>query len=320
MAVKDRAKEATELAMEYQRTINRGELDRAFEMVLPKEREAVDKQAFIREKLGVDTIIENVSKFLPEIGKLEPVSATYDESTDVFRVTVREKFPDANMMTPIVSGVMADAFGLSGEAFDQQEYKDKVRKAIGKNKKLFKKGALLDVEITENVEEYEGKLYISPGWIEQIRKAEEQRALRDKAEALSTDVWRAQGYEGSIFEALKLYRKLVGLDESYAARYGDIEERALIAPKVSIEVIASDMESTSMEKVKITNGSDKRITSVNCECELLDEKGRPFHSEILQISQTAEPGESIESWAMFNSEAGEKRKGIRLKIVNVTLK
>jgi len=35
--------------------------------------------------------------------------------------------------------------------------------------------------------------------------------------------------------------------------------------------------------------------------------------------QSVESGATVESWAMFNSEAGEKRKGIKLKIVNVTL-
>ena len=248
-------------------------------MVLPKEREAVDKNAFTKEKIGVDTIIENLAKHLPEIGKLEPVSTTYDENTKKYRVVVKEKLPDANTIGPVVMSVMSDFFGLTGDEFDQQKYKEKIRKDIAENKKLFKKGGLIDVEIVEHVEDLDGKLYISPGWIEAIRKAEEKRALQEKAAALATEVWSAQGHEGSIFRALELYRELIKLDHS-----------------------------------------DKKITSVNCDCELLDESGQRFHSEITQIYQTVEPGSTIESWAMFDSDAGAKRKGIRLKIVNVTLK
>ncbi len=72
---------------------------------------------------------------------------------------------------------------------------------------MFKQGQLLDVTITKHIEEYEDKLYISPGWIEQIRETEEKQALRDKAKSLSTEVWSAQGYNGSIFKALELYRQ-----------------------------------------------------------------------------------------------------------------
>jgi len=55
-----RIQDAADLAMNYQLAINEGELDKAFEMVLPKERDAVRKEAYIKEKLGVDTIIENL--------------------------------------------------------------------------------------------------------------------------------------------------------------------------------------------------------------------------------------------------------------------
>lgn len=311
--------EATELAMNYQLAINSGELHKAFEMVLPKEREAVSKEAFIREKLGVDTIIENVIKFHPDIGTLKVEEATYDEKSKKYRISLKERYPDANMLSPIFSEVMGDFFGVSDEEFDQQKYKDKVKKAILKNKKVFKKGQLLDVTITENVEEFEGRFFISPGWIEEIRKAEEKRALNEKAEALSTEVWKEQGYNGSIFKALELYRELIKLDEKYVQKYGDIEERASITPKISIEIIKSDMDSKSMEKVKITNNSDKRITSISCECELFDENKTLIYSEIIQLSQAVEPGASAESWAMFGSEAGAKRKEVKLKIVNATL-
>ena len=132
-------------------------------------------------------------------------------------------------------------------------------------------------------------------------------------------VWKESGHEGSIFKALELYRKLIKMDEKYAEKYGDIEERAAIIPELSIEIVPSDMQSKGMEKVNITNNSDKPITSINCECELYDENNTLIHSEISQIYQTVEPGATVESWAMFNSEAVAKRKSVKLKIVNATL-
>jgi hypothetical protein len=317
-----RIQDAADLAMNYQLAINKGELDNAFEMVLPKERDAVSKEAFIREKLGVDTIIENIIKYHPDIGTIKVEEATYDEKSKKYRISLKERFPDANMLSPIFSEVMIDFFGLTDEKFDQKKFKKKIKKAISKRKALFKKGQLLDVIITENVEEFEGKLFISPGWIEEIRKAEEKRALRQKTEVLSTEVWKAQGHEGSIFKALELYRELIKMDESYAEKYGDIEERAVIVPKISIEQIPSDMDSSSMVKVKITNNSDKPIVSVNYECELFDENNEKIYSQINQIyvSDKIQPGASSEEWAFFDSEAGAKRKEVRLKIVNVTLK
>lgn len=319
MDQEQRTQDAVDLAMKYQLAINSGELDKAWEMVLPKEREAVDKEGFIREKIGVDTIIENVSKFHPDIGTLKVEESTYDEKSKKYRISLKERYPDANMLSPIFSEVMGDFFGLAAEEFDPQKYKDKVKKAILKNKKVFKKGQLLDVTITEHVEESDGKLYISPGWIEEIRKAEEKRALNEKAEALSTKVWTEQGYEGSIFKALEMYRELIKLDEKYIQKYGDIEERAALVPKISIKIVKSDMDSKSMEKVEITNSSDKRITSINCECELFDENKKSIFCKIIQLYQTVEPGATVESWAMFDSDAGAKRKEVTLKIVNVTL-
>lgn len=319
MEKEKRLQEAAAIAMQYQLAINSGELDNAWEMILPKEREAVDKVSFLKEKLGMDTIIENVRKFHPDIGTLTPGEAIFDEKTNKYRISLIERYPDANMLTPIFSEVMQDFFGLSGEEFDMQKYKDKVGKAIAKNKKVFKKGQLLDVTITEHVEEYEGNLYISPRWIEQIREAEEKQAKQEKAKALSTEVFTAQGYNGSIFKALELYRELKKLDETYAEKYADIEERAAIAPKISVDIIPSDMESKGMEKVRVTNNSDKPIASVNCQCDLFDENNKNIYSEIIQIYQSVAPGASAESWAMFDSEAGAKRKEVKLAVVNVTL-
>jgi len=225
------------------------------------------------------------------------------------------------MLSPIFSEVMGDFFGLTDEKFDQKKFKKKIKKAISRRKELFKKGQLLDVIITENVEESEGKLFISPGWIEDIRKAEEKRVLHQKTEALSTEVWKAQGHEGSIFKALELYRELIKMDESYVEKYADIEERAAIVPKISIEIIPSDTDSNSMVKVKITNSSDKPIVSENYECELFDENNEKIYSQINQIwnSEKIQPGTSSEAWVMFDSEAGAKRKEVKLKIVNATL-
>lgn len=319
MDERKRLQEAADLAMQYQSAINSGDLDKAWEMVLPKEREAVDKVSFIKEKLGMDTIIENVRKFHPDIGTLTPGEAVFDEKTNKYRVSITERYPDAAMISPIFAEVMQDFFGLSSEEFDQQKYKKKVGKAIAKNRKIFKNGQLLDVTITEDVEEYEGTLFISPGWIEQIREAEEKRAQQEKAKALSMEVFTEQGYNGSIFKALELYRELLQLDETYAQKYADIEERAAIAPKISVEIIPSDMESKGMEKVRVTNNSDKPVASVNCRCELFDENDKNIYSEIIQIYQSVAPGASAESWAMFDSEAGAKRKRVTLEVVNVTL-
>ncbi len=279
-----RLQEAADLAMQYQLAINSGELDKAWEMVLPKEREAV-----------------------------------FDEKANKYRVSLTEKYPDAAMISPIFAEVMQDFFGFSGEEFDTQKYKAKVGKGIAKNKKVFKKGQLLDITITEYVEEFDGKLYISPGWIEKIREAEEKRAQQEKAKALSMEVFTAQGYNGSIFKALELYRELIQLDETYSQKYGDIEERASIAPKISVEIIPSDMESDGMEKVRVTNNSDKPITTVYCQCDLFDENNNNIYSEIIQIYQAVAPGASAESWAMFDSKAGAKRKEVKLEVVNVTL-
>ena len=102
------------------------------------------------------------------------------------------------MLSPIFSEVMMDFFGLTEEQFDKKKFKKKIKKAISKRKGLFKKGQLLDVIITENVEESEGKLFISPGWIEEIRKAEEKNALRQKTEALSTE--GRQGTQPSVVD------------------------------------------------------------------------------------------------------------------------
>jgi hypothetical protein len=316
-----RVQDATDLAMNYQLAINKGELDNAFEMILPKEREAVSKEAFIREKLGVDTIIENIIKYHPDIGTIKVEEATYDEKSKKYRISLKERFPDANMLSPIFSEVMRDFFGLTDEKFDQRKFKKKIKKVISRRKAVFKNGQLLDVIITENVEEYEGKLYISPGWIEEIRKADEKNALRQKTEVLSTEVWKAQGHEGSIFEALKLYRELIKMDESYAEKYGDIEERAVMVPKISIEIISPNMDSNSMVKVKVTNNSDKPIVSINCLCELFDANNEKIYSQINQIYlEKLEPGTSDEHWAFFDSGAGAKRKEVKFKIVNATLK
>ncbi len=172
------------------------------------------------------------------------------------------------------------------------------------------------------MEESEGKLFISPGWTEAFRKAEEKRAFHQKTEALSTEVWKVQGHDGSIFKALELYRELIKMDESYVEKYADIEERAVIVPKISIEIIPTDSDSKGMVKVKITNNSDKPIATENCECELFDENKEKIYSQIDQIwnSEKIQPGTSSESWVMFDTEAGAKRKEIKLKIVNATLK
>ena len=90
-----RIQDATDLAMNYQLAINKGELDKAFEMVLPKEREAVSKEAFIKEKLGVDTIIEGIGKYHPDIGTFKLEEATYDEKSKKYRISVKERYPDA---------------------------------------------------------------------------------------------------------------------------------------------------------------------------------------------------------------------------------
>ncbi len=316
-----RIQDATDLAMKYQLAINKGELDNAFEMILPKERAAVKKEAFIREKLGVDTIIENIIKYHPDIGTIKVEEATYDEKSKKYRISLNERYPDANMLSPIFSEVMMEFFGLTEEQFDKKKFKKKIKKAISKRKGLFKNGQLLDVIITEDVEELEGKYFISPGWIESIRIAEEKRALSQKNEALSTEVWIAQGHDGSIFEAVELYRELIKKDASYAEKYSDIEERAVIVPKISIEIIPSESVSNSMEKVRIINSSDKPIASVSCECELFDEKNEKIYSQIDQLyrSEKTQPGASYEAYVMFSSEAGAKRKEVKLKIVNVTL-
>lgn len=311
---------AAAFALEYQLTINSGELNKAYEMILPGEKEVRNIKAFIKEKIGVDTLIENLKKFLPDVGKLEVISTVYDDSSEVYIVTLKQMFPDANIIGAVFSEVMMDFFGLSGKEFDEQKYKGKIKKAVLKRKKIFKNGTLLEVELITKVEQSKDRFYISPGWIEENRKYEEKQALSQKASALSTEVFKEQGSTGSIFKALEPFRALVKIDETYNEKYPDIEERAVIAKKISIKIIDPNPDSKSMVKVKITNNSSKKITSENYDCELFDDNKTSIYHEINQTWETLEPGASAETWAMFNSEAGARRKEVKLSIVNVTLR
>ncbi len=112
---------------------------------------------------------------------------------------------------------------------------------------------------------------------------------------------------------------MIKLDETYVEKYSDIEERAEIAKQVSIEIIDPNEDSDSMVKVRITNNSGKTVNSVNYECELFDKNNQKIHSEINQTWETIEPGASREAWATFNSDAGAKRKEVKLRIVGATI-
>lgn len=321
--------QATDLAMKYHVAINNGELDAAYDMILPAEKEAGNRDSFIASNLGVDSIIKNLKKYFPDVGKIETVSTAADNRDDSCTVTMKHMFPDANIVLGIVSEVMAEVFGLafgSIENLDQEKFKKKIAKAIKKKKNIFKNGQLLEVEIVEKVVLSDGTMFIAPGWIEERRKALEKQANKAKLDELADSASRAR-FNGSIIEAQKAYEELKALDEEYALeftqKYGDIEERVELAKNMAIEITDPNPDSDSMVQVKITNNNQKGISEVNVLCEVYDGKKEMIFSDISQMDvremgvyTPLAPGAVHESWVTFNSDAGSLRKEVRVAVVN----